>query len=154
PASTLRSGFPVLKNPANRTRAVPLSADQFRYAFGNAIPAAESDELHERWAIPGPGRPLFQAAAANLLPGSPAAVNTGNADRGPLLLMAGGRAHTAPAAVTRAPLRRYRRSTAVTDYHEFPDRGHSLTIDSGWPEVADYALNWLSKHPLPAAPAA
>lgn len=144
PLSTLRASGPVLRNPANRRRAVSLTAAQFRYAFGNAVPAAESDALWERWAVPSPGRPLFDAATANLRRRSPAAVDTANSRRGPLLLTMGGRDHTVPAAVTRSTLRRYR-GPAVADVVEFPDRGHSLTIDHGWREVAEACLGWLDR---------
>jgi pimeloyl-ACP methyl ester carboxylesterase len=145
PPSALRVASVALRNPANRKRAVALTAGQFRYGFGNAVTAEESDELYERWAIPSPGRPLFEAAAANLSRRSPARVDTENATRGPLLITAGGRDHTVPAAVSKATRKRYRNSPAVTDYREFPDRGHSLCIDSGWREVADAVLAWLGE---------
>jgi pimeloyl-ACP methyl ester carboxylesterase len=148
PLSALRATLPVFKNPANKHRAVSLTAEQFRFAFGNAIPAEESDALFERWAIPAPGKPLFEAAAANFNPHSPAKVNTENAGRGPLLLMMGGKDHTVPEAVTRATLKQYRHSEATTDLLEFEDRAHSLTIDSGWHEVADAALSWLQAQGL------
>ena len=148
PLSALRSAFPVLHNPANAHRAVSLTPEQFRYAFGNAISAEESDALHERWTIPAPGRPLFQAATANLTRHSEAEVDTDRSDRGPLLLVAGGRDHTAPEAVTRATLEQYRHSTAVTDLRVLDDRGHSLTIDSGWRGVADVVLGWLAEQGL------
>jgi pimeloyl-ACP methyl ester carboxylesterase len=146
PLSTLRATLPVFKNPANRRRAVPLTAAQCRYGFGNTLAPSDSDGLHERWSIPAPGRPLFEAALANLVPGSPAKVHTGNAKRGPLLLIAGGRDNTVPPIVTRSTLKQYRGSGATTELVEFPDRGHSLVIDSGWPEVADSCLSWLRKH--------
>jgi pimeloyl-ACP methyl ester carboxylesterase len=148
PLSSLRVTFPVFKNPANSHRAVSLTAEQFRYAFGNALTEEESDRLHEAWSIPAPGKPLFEAAAANFDPHSPAAVDTANEMRGPLLLVTGGKDHTVPEAITRATLKQYRHSDAVTDIHEFPDRAHSLTIDSGWREVADVALTWLSAQEL------
>ncbi len=148
PFSTLRSSFPVLGNPANYGRTVMLTAAQFRYGFGNAIGATESDELYSRWAIPGPGRPLFQAAFANFLPGSAAAVNRANASRGPLLLLAGEKDHIVPPVVTRATHRLYRHSAAVTDFREMPGRGHSLAIDHGWLEVATTVLAWLQSHGL------
>jgi pimeloyl-ACP methyl ester carboxylesterase len=148
PLSALRSTLPVFKNPANRHRAVSLTPEQFRYAFGNALPEAESDELHERWTIPAPGKPLFEAASANFDPHSPAKVDTRNDGRGPLLLIMGGQDHTVPEAVTKATLKQYRHSEAVTDILEFPDRGHSLTIDHGWREVADACLTWLEKQGL------
>ena len=145
PLATLRTAFPVLKNPANRHRAVALTADQFRYGFGNALTPEESDELYRRWAIPGPGKPLFEVSFANFAPHSPFKVGTENEGRGPLLLIAGGQDHTVPEVITQATLKQYRHSSAVTDFEEFPDRGHSLTIDHGWPEVASVALNWLRK---------
>jgi len=148
PLSALRATLPVFKNPANKHRAVSLTAEQFRFAFGNAIPAAESDELFARWTIPAPGRPLFEAAAANFNPRSPAKVATGNAGRGPLLLIAGGKDHTVPEVVTKATLKQYRHSRATTDLRAFPDRGHSLTIDHGWREVADACLSWLKDQDL------
>ncbi|MEV6495516.1 alpha/beta hydrolase [Actinoplanes sp. NPDC051633] len=148
PLSSLRVTFPVFKNPANRHRAVSLTAEQFRYAFGNAITEQESDELYQRWAIPAPGKPLFEAAAANFDPHSPAKVDTANELRGPLLLMMGGRDHTVPESITRATLKQYRHSDAVTDIVAFDDRAHSLTIDHGWREVADAALSWLKQHAL------
>jgi pimeloyl-ACP methyl ester carboxylesterase len=146
PLSALRATLPVFKNPANRHRSVSLTAEQFRYAFGNAISPDESDELFERWAIPAPGKPLFEAAAANFDPHSPAAVDVANEMRGPLLLMMGGRDHTVPESVTKATLKQYRHSSAVTEIRVFPDRAHSLTIDHGWREVADVALSWLDAH--------
>src|SRR5207249_1783906 len=127
PLSSLRVTFPVFKNPANRHRAVSLTAEQFRYGFGNAITEQESNELYERWAIPAPGKPLFEAAAANFDPHSPAKVDTANELRGSLLLIMGGRDHTVPESVTRATLKQYRHSHAVTDITEFADRAHSLT---------------------------
>jgi len=148
PLSSLRVTFPVFKNPTNRHRAVSLTAEQFRYAFGNAITEQESDELYERWAVPAPGKPLFEAAAANFDPHSPAKVDTANELRGPLLLIMGGRDHTVPEAVTQATLKQYRHSEAVTDIMEFADRAHSLTIDHGWREVADTALTWLKQQTL------
>ncbi len=148
PLSALRSTLPVFKNPANRHRSVSLTADQFRYGFGNAIPAEESDAIWERWAIPSPGQPLFEAATANFSPHSPAAVNTGNEGRGPLLLMMGGRDHTVPEAITKATLKQYRHSDAKTELVEFPDRGHSLVVDHGWRDIADSALSWLKDNAL------
>ncbi|WP_328760426.1 alpha/beta hydrolase [Streptomyces sp. NBC_00271] len=148
PLSALRATFPVFGNPANKHRAVSLTAEQFRFAFGNAVSAEESDELYERWTIPAPGKPLFEAAAANFSPHSAAKVDTDNNDRGPLLLIMGGQDHTVPEAITKSTLRQYRHSTAVTDLVEFPDRGHSLTIDSGWRAVADTCLDWLSQQGL------
>lgn len=148
PLSALKATLPVFKNPANRHRSVSLTAEQFRFAFGNAIPAEESDELFDRWVIPAPGKPLFEAAAANVNPHSPAKVATDNQGRGPLLLIMGGKDHTVPESVTKSTLKQYRHSDAVTDILEFPDRAHSLTIDHGWHEVADSCLSWLKTQGL------
>jgi pimeloyl-ACP methyl ester carboxylesterase len=123
-------------------------AHQFDYGFGNGLSEAESNALYERWAIPSPGKPLFEAAWANFAPHSPAKVNTTNATRGPLLITAGGKDHTVPAVISKQNLRLYRKSTAVTDLKEFPDRGHSLALDAGWRDVADAALAWLKSHSL------
>jgi pimeloyl-ACP methyl ester carboxylesterase len=143
PLAALHSTLPVFRNPANAHRAVSLTAEQFRFSFANAISEEESDALYERWTIPAPGKPLFEAAAANFSLHSPAKVNTGNQARGPLLLVAGGKDHTVPEVITKATAKQYRHSAAVTDLIEFADRGHSLTIDSGWREVATTALEWL-----------
>ncbi|MGW3102414.1 alpha/beta hydrolase [Streptomyces sp. NPDC001100] len=143
PLSALKATLPVFKNPANKRRAVSLTAEQFRFAFGNAVAEEESAALYERWAVPAPGKPLYEAASANFNPHSPAKVDTDNSGRGPLLLVSGGKDHTVPEVVTRATLKQYRHSEAVTDIVNFPDRGHSLTIDGGWREVADTVLTWL-----------
>jgi pimeloyl-ACP methyl ester carboxylesterase len=148
PLSALHSTLPVFKNPANKHKAVSLTAEQFRYSFGNAVSPEESDALYERWTIPAPGKPLFEAAAANFSLHSPAKVNTANEGRGPLLLIMGGRDNTVPEVITKATVKQYRHSSAVTDLEEFVDRGHSLTIDSGWREVADVCLAWLAKQGL------
>ena len=148
PLSQLRSTLSIFANPANRHRAVSLTAKEFRYSFGNALTEEESNALYERWAIPSPARPLFEAASAALSPHSPAQVDTANQDRGPLLLTMGGKDHTVPEAITKSTLKQYRHSDAVTDLVEFTDRGHSLTIDSGWREVAEACLGWLTKQGL------
>ncbi|HYQ09803.1 MAG TPA: alpha/beta fold hydrolase [Gaiellaceae bacterium] len=148
PPSALRVASVALRNPANRNRAVSLTKGEFRYGFGNVLSEPESDELWERWAIPSPGKPLFESALANVTPGSPAAVDGKNATRGPLLITAGGKDHTVPATISRQTQRLYRKSPAITDLRTFPDRAHSLTIDSGWREVADTALGWLKAHGL------
>ncbi|MEU9387433.1 alpha/beta hydrolase [Streptomyces sp. NPDC048279] len=150
PLSALRATLPVFKNPANKRRAVSLTSEQFRFAFGNAVSEEESAELYERWTIPAPGKPLYEAASANFNPHSPAKVATGNSGRGPLLLISGGKDHTVPETVTRATLKQYRHSDAVTDIINFPDRGHSLTIDNGWHEVAETVLAWLGRQNLQA----
>jgi len=143
PFSTLKSGFPVLGNPLNLNRAVSLTEAQFRYAFTNAVSEAEARELYKKYAMPGPGRPLFQAASATFNPNSATKVNLKNETRGPLLLISGGQDHTVPPVLVKSTLKRYSKSGAVTEFKEFPNRGHSLTIDSGWQEVAEYILGWL-----------
>ena len=145
PPSALRVASIALRNPTNRNNAVALTPEQFRYGFANALPAQEATELYDRWTIPSPGKPLFEAAAANLSSRSPAKVNTGNKTRGPLLLTAGGHDHTVPAAITRSTRKQYHKSPAVTDLREFNDRGHSLTIDHGWHEIAEETLSWLGQ---------
>jgi alpha-beta hydrolase superfamily lysophospholipase len=148
PLAQLRSGLPALGNPANLHKAVSLTQKEFRFGFGNAVSEEESAELYEKWTIPSPAKPLFQAAVANFSLHSPAKVNTGKTDRGPLLLISGTADHTVPDVVTRSTLKQYRDSTAVTELKQFEGRGHSLTIDSGWKEVADAVLEWLHTNGL------
>jgi pimeloyl-ACP methyl ester carboxylesterase len=143
PLAQIRAALPVLGNPANLHKAISLTAKQFRFGFGNALSEEESDDLYERWAVPAPARPLFQAAVANFALHSEATVNTANEHRGPLLLISGMKDHTVPDVTTRSTLKQYRDSTAVTELRQFEGRGHSLTIDSGWREVADATLEWL-----------
>jgi pimeloyl-ACP methyl ester carboxylesterase len=145
PPAQLRSAAAVLGNPANIKKAVSLTPGRFRYGFGNAVSRDESDLLFDRWTIPSPARPVFEASTANLVSHSPAAVDTRNARRGPLLLISGGKDHTVPDAVTRSTFKQYRHSSAVTELRQFPDRGHSLVVDSGWREVADTCLAWLDE---------
>jgi pimeloyl-ACP methyl ester carboxylesterase len=147
PLSALHSTLPVFKNPANIHKAVALTAAEFRYGFGNAVSEEESNRLYEQWAVPSPGKPLFEAASANFSLHSPDAVNTKNEGRGPLLLTMGAQDRTVPEVITKATLKQYRHSSAPTDLEEF-DRGHSLTIDSGWRDVADACLAWLAKYGL------
>jgi non-heme chloroperoxidase len=143
PPSALRVASIALRKPAHREQAVSLTEAQFRYGFGNALAEQESAQLFDRWTVPSPGKPLFEDALANFTPRSPAAVDTRNKTRGPLLLIAGGRDHTVPAAITMATRKLYHKSPAITDLREFPDRGHSLTMDHGWREIAQGALDWL-----------
>jgi pimeloyl-ACP methyl ester carboxylesterase len=143
PLAQLRAALPALGNPANLHKAVSLTAKQFRFGFGNELTEEESDALFEQWGIPSPARPLFQAAVANFSIHSEAKVNTGNETRGPLLLISGKQDHTVPDVSTRSTLKQYRDSAAVTELKQFEGRGHSLTIDHGWREVADATLEWL-----------
>jgi non-heme chloroperoxidase len=147
PAAQVRSAFPVLRNPANRRRAVSLTQDQFRSRFGNTLPDEEADRLYEQWAIPGPGKPLFQAALANTTRRRRAttAVDTHRAERGPLLIISGGSDRVVPDSVSTATYKLYGKAAAVTEFRQLPDRGHTLTVDSGWTEVARVALDWLEK---------
>jgi pimeloyl-ACP methyl ester carboxylesterase len=150
PLAQLRSALPVLGNPLNRRRAQALTRGQFRYGFGNAVTQGESDELWDQWSIPSPGKPLFEGAFANFSPNSPAKVDTANRTRGPLLITGGTLDHTVPLVTARAAYRRYSNSPATTDFHQFDGRGHSLTIDHGWREVADTVLTWLASQTRPA----
>src|SRR3954452_3533768 len=147
PVAQLRAALPALRIPGNRKRAVSLTQSQFRYGFGNALPPEEADRLHGLWTIPSTAKPLFQAAVANTTPRSRAAtaVDTRRGDRAPLLIISGGADHTVPGSVSRAAYKLYGKSAAVTEFREFPDRGHSLTVDSGWSEIAQTVLDRLVK---------
>jgi pimeloyl-ACP methyl ester carboxylesterase len=148
PPSALKVASVALRSPSNKSKAVSLTREQFRYGFGNALPEQESNELFDKWAVPSPGLPLFEDAFAAFAPNSPAKVDTRNSTRGPLLVTAGGKDHTVPPAISRSTVKLYRHSSAVTDHREFPDRGHSLTIDHGWHDVADAVLHWLKEKGL------
>lgn len=142
PASALRAAFPVLKNPANRGRAIALTPKQFRFAFANAVTEREANSLYERHSVAGSGVPLFQAATANFNPATEAKVNTENPERGPLLIIAGEKDNTVPWAVANASYKRQKKNPNVTEIVRIPGRGHSLIIDSGWREVAGIALDF------------
>ena len=146
PISSLRAAAPVLRNPANLNRAVPLTYEQFRYAFANAVSEDEAKELYETFAVPTSGEPLFQAATANLNPWTAAKVASKNPDRGPLLIMDGEKDNTVPWAIANASYKKQARNKGVTEIVKVPNRGHSLTIDNGWREVADIALAFVQKH--------
>jgi pimeloyl-ACP methyl ester carboxylesterase len=145
PISSLKSAFPVLGNPANRSRAVPLTYEQFRYGFANAVSEDEAKQLYETYAVPTSGKPLFQAAAANLNPWTEAKVDTRNPDRGPLLIISGEKDHTVPWAIAHASYKQQEDNDGVTEIVEIKNRGHALTIDSGWREVADTALGFVKR---------
>ena len=145
PLSALKASWPVLGNPANRTRAVPLSYAQFRFAFANAVGEMEAQALYRDYAVPAPGAPLFQAAAANLNPWTQAQVDTGNQERGPLLIVSGEKDNTVPWSMANAAFRQQQANPGLTEIVEIPGRGHSLTIDSGWREVADTALAFVRR---------
>jgi len=145
PISALKSASPVLGNPANRNRAVPLTFEQFRYGFANAVSEEEAKQLYDAYAVPAPGAPLFQAATANLNPWTEAKVNSRNPDRGPLLIISGEKDHTVPPAIANASYKKQKRNPGVTELREIKGRGHALTIDSGWREVADTALAFVRR---------
>jgi non-heme chloroperoxidase len=145
PISALKSASPVLGNPANRNRAVPLTYDQFRYAFANAVSEDEAKELYDTFAVPASGAPLFQAATANLNPWTEAKVDSKNPKRGPLLIIDGEKDNVVPWAIANASFKKQKRNTGVTEIVKIADRGHALTIDSGWREVADTALTFVQR---------
>ncbi len=150
PISALRSSSPVLRNPANHGRAVPLTYEQFRYAFANAVTEDEAHELYNTFAVPAAGLPLFQAAAANLNPWTQVKVKTKNPDRGPLLIIAGERDHTVPWAISNSSYKRERRNQdSVTEIVKMKGRGHALTVDHGWREVANTALEFVQRFVTP-----
>jgi pimeloyl-ACP methyl ester carboxylesterase len=146
PISALRAALPVLGNPANRKRAVTLTYEQFRFAFANAVSEGEAHELYDAYAVPAPGRPLFQAATANFDPRTAARVDVESADRGPMLLVYGEQDNTVPRAIVNASYKRQRRNHNVTEIAAMPNRGHALTIDSGWRGVADHALRFVARY--------
>ena len=151
PISALRAASPVLSNPLNRGRAIPLTYDQFRYAFTNAVSEDEARELYDAFAVPTPGEPLFQAAFANLNPWTEAKVDTRNPDRGPLLILDGELDNTVPWAIANASYKQQKKNPGVTEIVKVPGRGHSLTIDGGWREVADISLAFIQRFVTPAA---
>jgi non-heme chloroperoxidase len=145
PPAAIRATFPVLGNPLNRGRAVTLSFKQFRYSWANAVSEEEARALHERFHVAAPGKPIFQAAVVNLNPGTELRVDTRNPDRGPLLITTGIPDHAVPPAMSRAAYKKQRRNPGVTEHREFADRGHSLTIDSGWREVCDACIEFVGR---------
>ena len=149
PISALKSASPVLGNPANHGRAVPLTYEQFRYAFANAVNENEATELYNTYAVPAAGAPLFQAATANLNPWTEVKVKTKNPDRGPLLIISGEKDHTVPPAIANASYKKQKRNEGVTEIVEMAGRGHALTIDNGWREVADTALGFVQRFVKP-----
>jgi pimeloyl-ACP methyl ester carboxylesterase len=145
PISALRSAMPVLRNPLNRGRAVTLTLDQFKYGWANALDDEDAERLYETYHVAAPGVALMQMANANVNPWTEAKADTKNPDRGPLLILEGEKDHTVPWAIANASFKRQRRNEAVTEIEKIPNRGHSLTIDSGWREVADRALAFVKR---------
>jgi pimeloyl-ACP methyl ester carboxylesterase len=154
PLAQLRAAFPVLGNPANRKRTVELTPKQFRYAFTNTMSDDEAKAAYDRYEVPGPGRPLFQAAFANFNPNAPNKVDSHNDARPPLLVIGNGADHTVPASVSKAAAHRLGKSKAVVEYKEYDDRPHFTCGAPGWEEVADYALDWAVRHAHAAGEAA
>jgi pimeloyl-ACP methyl ester carboxylesterase len=145
PVSTLRAAAPVLKNPLNRSRAVTLTLDEFKYGWANALSDEEARELYDGYHVAAPGVALMQMANANINPWTEAKLDPANPDRGPLLIIDGEKDHTVPWAIANASYKRQRRNAAPTEIAKIPDRGHSLTIDHGWQEVADTALGFVQR---------
>jgi pimeloyl-ACP methyl ester carboxylesterase len=145
PISALRAAKPALANPRNKHRAVPLTFDQFHYAFANAVSEGEAKKLFETYAVPAPGEPLFEAAFANLNPWTEAKVDHENVERGPMLIISGEKDHTVPPAIAKAEFKKQKKNPGVTEFASIPGRGHALTIDSGWKEVADTALTFVKR---------
>lgn len=151
PFSTLKVSFPALSNPANNHRAVPLTPEQFHYAFTNTLSEEESLAAFDRYAVPGPDHVLFQAALANFNSHAATAVDFNNENRAPLLFIAGEKDHVSPPAVVKANYKLYRSSGPATDYQEFPGRSHYIRGQDGWQEVADFALSWAEAHSCAAS---
>ena len=145
PISALKASWPVLRNPANRNRAVPLTYEQFRYAFANAVSEEEAKHLHQTVSVPGSGGMIFQAATANLNPWTEAKVDTKSPERGPLVIISADQDHTVPWSIANASFKKQRRNAGITEIARMPGRGHSLTFDSGWQEVADTALAFVKR---------
>lgn len=146
PLSQIKATFPILNNPANRHRAVGFTAEQFHYAFTNTLSDEESAKVYERYHIPAPGSWVWGGVLANFTPGHQATwVNYANNERAPLLLIAGGSDNIMPASVNKSNFEKYHKSTAVTEYKEYPGRSHYTVGQDGWEEVADYALNWATE---------
>ncbi len=145
PISSLRSASPVLKDPRNIHRAVPLTYEQFRYSFANAVAEDEAKQLYDTYAVATPGEPLFQAAFANFNPWTEVKVDSKNPKRGPMLVISGEKDHTVPRSIARASYKRQARNKGVTEFVEIPNRGHALTIDNGWKDVSDTALKFVQR---------
>lgn len=145
PLAAIRTTLPVLGNPLNRGRTVTLSFDQFRYGWANAVPEEEARALYEEFHVAAPGKPIFQAAMANLNPGAETRADTKNPERGPLLIFTGEKDHAVPPAMSVAAYKKQRKNPGVTEHIEMANRGHSLTIDHGWREVAENAFAFVKR---------
>jgi pimeloyl-ACP methyl ester carboxylesterase len=145
PFAAIKSGWPILKNPANRHRAVPLTFDEFRYGFANAVSQHEAQEMYEQFAVPGSGAPVFQATNAIFNPWSETTVDSDNLHRGPMLIIGAEEDHTVPVAVSKSAFKHQQQNVNVTEYIEMAGRGHALTIDHGWRDVAEAALTFIKR---------
>ena len=145
PISALKSALPVLSNPLNKNKAVTLTLDQFKFGWANALTDEEAKEIYERYHVAAPGAPLMQMANANLNPVTEAKVDTKNPERGPLLIIDGEKDHTVPWAIASASYKKQKHNEGVTEIKSIPNRGHSLTIDGGWREVCDTALEFVKR---------
>jgi non-heme chloroperoxidase len=145
PLSALRAGSPVLSNPANRHRAVPLTYEQFRYSFANAVDEDQARRLYDTFAVPAPGAPLWQAAAANFNPRTEDKVDTKNPERGPMLIVSGEQDHTVPHVLAYAAYKHQLKNPGITEFVEIPGRGHALTIDDGWQAVAETTVAFVGR---------
>lgn len=146
PISALKASSAVLSNPANRHKAVTLTFDQFRYGFANAVTEEEAHALYDSYHVAGSGIPIFQAAFANINPGTEVKAEKKNADRGPMLIVSGEKDHQAPHAIANATFKKQGKNKEnVTEFTEIPGRGHSLTIDSGWQQVAQTSLDFITR---------
>ncbi len=145
PIAAIRTTLPVLGNPLNKGRAVTLTFEQFRYGWANAVDEKEARELYERYHVAAPGKPIFQAAMANLNPAAETKVDTKNPDRGPLLIFTGEKDHAVPPAMSKAAFKKQSHNPGVTEHIEMPNRDHSLVIDHGWREVAENALGFVKR---------
>ncbi len=146
PLTSIRAGAPILRNPVNRGRAIALTFDEFTYSWANNLPEAEARNLYDTYHVAASGVPLFQDVLANLNPFTEAKVDVDNPDRGPLLIIAGEKDNTIPPAISTASFHHQQHNPGVTEYVEIPGRGHSLTIDSGWPDVARAALDFIQRN--------
>jgi pimeloyl-ACP methyl ester carboxylesterase len=145
PVSTLRVSAPILWNPRNRSKAIALTLDQFKYGWANALTEEEAKQLYETYHVAAPGVALAQMANANLNPRTEAKLDPKNPNRGPLLILEGEKDHTVPWAIANASYKQQRKNQGVTEIEKIPNRGHSLTIDSGWREVAQKALDFVKR---------
>jgi pimeloyl-ACP methyl ester carboxylesterase len=145
PYSTLKVSAPILRNPLNRGRAITLTFDQFKYGWANALDEEEARRLYDTYHVAAPGVALMQMANANLNPFTEAKIDTKNPERGPLLIIEGDDDHTVHPAIAKAAYKRQRRNEGVTELKTIPNRGHALTIDSGWREVAQTALDFVKR---------